>query len=125
MPFLTKYAPTGPAELPVAISSTKPKLSQVLPCLFSTSNTKKNFAPTSDNLFSNSVIENEIIKTKNDTTEHIELAIKDSYKRLLEPAISNETLQDAKAKADLKAIDVFAGNLSQLLLAPPLGENHD
>ena len=67
-------------------------------------------------------IENEIIKTNNDTTEHIVLAIKDSYKRLLEPAISNETLQDAKAKADIKAIDVFANNLSQLLLAPPLGE---
>jgi len=67
-------------------------------------------------------IENEIIKTKNDTTEHIELAIKDSYKRLLEPAIANETLQEAKAKADTKAIAVFANNLSQLLLAPPLGE---
>ncbi|RAR72889.1 Tex family protein [Flavobacterium aciduliphilum] len=67
-------------------------------------------------------IENEIIKSNNDTTEHIELAIKDSYKRLLEPAISNETLQEAKAKADSKAIEVFAGNFSQLLLAPPLGE---
>ena len=67
-------------------------------------------------------IENEIIKAKNNTTEHIELAIKDSYKRLLEPAISNETLQDAKEKADIKAIDVFASNLGQLLLAPPLGE---
>jgi protein Tex len=67
-------------------------------------------------------IEKEIIKTKNDTTEHLQLAIKDSYKRLLEPAISNETLQDAKAKADEKAITVFAENLSQLLLAPPLGE---
>ena len=67
-------------------------------------------------------IEREIIKNTNDTTHHIELAIKDSYKRLLEPAISNETLQVAKAKADIKAIDVFAGNLSQLLLAPPLGE---
>jgi len=67
-------------------------------------------------------IENEIIKSNNDTTAHIELAIKDSYKRLLEPAISNETLQEAKAKADIKAIDVFAGNLGQLLLAPPLGE---
>ncbi len=53
---------------------------------------------------------------------HIQLAIEDSYKRLLNPAISNETLQEAKAKADIKAIDVFASNLSQLLLAPPLGE---
>ncbi|MFK7058720.1 Tex family protein [Flavobacterium oreochromis] len=67
-------------------------------------------------------IEDNIIKGNNDTTPHIELAIKDSYKRLLEPAISNETLQEAKEKADIKAIDVFAGNLSQLLLAPPLGE---
>ena len=67
-------------------------------------------------------IENEIIKAKNHTTSHIELAIKDSYKRLLEPAISNETLQEFKAKADKTAIDVFANNLGQLLLAPPLGE---
>ena len=68
-------------------------------------------------------IEESIIKNKNsDATEHLELAIKDSYKRLLEPAISNETLQEAKAKADSKAIDVFSENLRQLLLAPPLGE---
>ncbi|MCU4187920.1 RNA-binding transcriptional accessory protein [Flavobacterium sp. HXWNR29] len=68
-------------------------------------------------------IEENIIKNKNsDTTSHLELAIKDSYKRLLEPAISNETLQEAKAKADIKAIDVFSENLRQLLLAPPLGE---
>ena len=67
-------------------------------------------------------IEENIIKKNNDTTEHLELAIKDSYKRLLEPAISNETLQEAKLKADSKAIDVFSENLRQLLLAPPLGE---
>jgi protein Tex len=67
-------------------------------------------------------IKENIIKSNNDTTEYLELAIKDSYKRLLEPAISNETLQEAKTKADEKAIEVFAGNLGQLLLAPPLGE---
>ena len=68
-------------------------------------------------------IEENTIKNKNsDATEHLELAIKDSFKRLLEPAISNETLQEAKAKADIKAIDVFSENLRQLLLAPPLGE---
>ena len=68
-------------------------------------------------------IEETIITNKNsDAVPHLELAIKDSYKRLLEPAISNETLQEAKLKADIKAIDVFAGNLGQLLLAPPLGE---
>uniref|UniRef100_UPI0040496129 Tex family protein n=1 Tax=Flavobacterium sp. TaxID=239 RepID=UPI0040496129 len=68
-------------------------------------------------------IEENVIKNRNsEAKHHLELAIKDSYKRLLEPAISNETLQEAKAKADIKAIEVFAGNLGQLLLAPPLGE---
>ncbi|MBB4805738.1 uncharacterized protein HNP38_001010 [Chryseobacterium defluvii] len=67
-------------------------------------------------------IENAIIKSNNETSEHISSAIKDSYKRLLEPAISNEALQEAKEKADKKAIEIFSENLSQLLLAPPLGE---
>ena len=64
-----------------------------------------------------------IIKNSNSPSiSHLQLAIEDSYKRLLHPAISNETLQEAKTKADSKAIDVFAGNLGQLLSAPPLGE---
>jgi uncharacterized protein len=67
-------------------------------------------------------IEQNVLKGKNERAKQVKLAIKDSYKRLLEPAISNETLQEAKAKADAKAIDVFAQNLGQLLLAPPLGE---
>ncbi|WP_449397855.1 Tex family protein [Chryseobacterium wanjuense] len=67
-------------------------------------------------------IEKAIIKSNNETAEQISLAIKDSYKRLLEPAISNETLQEAKQKADKKAIEIFSENLTQLLLAPPLGE---
>lgn len=67
-------------------------------------------------------IEETIIKNKKDTAIHLKKAIADSYKRLLEPAISNETLQEAKAKADASSIQVFAGNLNQLLLAPPLGE---
>ncbi|MCA0348452.1 MAG: RNA-binding transcriptional accessory protein [Bacteroidetes bacterium] len=66
--------------------------------------------------------ENTIKNRKSEAAEQLELAIKDSYKRLLEPAISNETLQEAKLKADTKAISVFAENLGQLLLAPPLGE---
>ena len=63
-----------------------------------------------------------IIKKNNDTTPHLQLAVEDSFKRLLNPAISNEALQEAKAKADTNSIQVFASNLSQLLLAPPLGE---
>ena len=68
------------------------------------------------------IMENAVIKSQNDCAQQIELAIADAYKRLLEPAISNETLQEAKEKADQKAIDVFAENLQQLLLAAPLGE---
>ena len=67
-------------------------------------------------------IEDNIIKNNNETADQLRLAIKDSYKRLLEPAISNETLQEAKAKADVNSIQVFAANLSQLFLASPLGE---
>lgn len=68
-------------------------------------------------------IEQAVIKTgHNETAGQIASAIKDSYKRLLEPAIANETLQEAKEKADKKAIEIFSDNLSQLLLAPPLGE---
>lgn len=67
-------------------------------------------------------IDKTIIKNEGDSAYHIEKAIDDSYKRLLEPAISNEVLQEAKDKADAKAIEVFSDNLRQLLLAPPLGE---
>ncbi|GEN67450.1 Tex family protein [Chryseobacterium rhizosphaerae] len=67
-------------------------------------------------------IEKAIIKSDNESSDQIALAIKDGYKRLLEPAISNESLQEAKEKADKKAIEIFSENLSQLLLAPPLGE---
>ena len=69
------------------------------------------------------LIDDLVIKNSNSSAiSHIQLAIEDSYKRLLQPAISNETLQEFKAKADKTAIDVFASNLGQLLLAPPLGE---
>ncbi|OYQ33327.1 RNA-binding transcriptional accessory protein [Flavobacterium cyanobacteriorum] len=67
-------------------------------------------------------MEQNVIKNNRDTAQHLTLAIADSYKRLLAPAISNEVLQEAKAKADAVAIQVFAANLQQLLLAPPLGE---
>ena len=67
-------------------------------------------------------IEQNQIKTKNETAKQLKIAIEDSYKRLLEPSISKEILTDAKEKADTKAISVFANNLEQLLLAPPLGE---
>ncbi|MDY3536420.1 Tex family protein [Riemerella anatipestifer] len=67
-------------------------------------------------------IEKSIIKNNNETAHYISTAIKDAYKRLLEPSIANEILQEAKSKADDKAISIFSENLKQLLLAAPLGE---
>ena len=71
----------------------------------------------------NYIIADSVIKNpKHESAQHIQKAVEDSYKRLLAPAISNEVLQIAKIKADEKSIQVFANNLGQLLLAPPLGE---
>lgn len=60
-------------------------------------------------------------KRHSPSSTHLDLAIKDAYKRLLAPAMENECRHLAKAKADEEAIKVFANNLRQLLLAAPLG----
>ena len=62
------------------------------------------------------------IKADNECAEQVEMAIKDSYKRLLRPSIETEFAASSKEKADTEAIRVFAENLKQLLLAAPLGE---
>ncbi len=54
--------------------------------------------------------------------EQVRLAVKDGYKRLLQPGIETEFRNAAKERADREAIRVFAENLRQLLLAAPLGE---
>lgn len=69
-----------------------------------------------------SKIEEKLIRSNNESSKHIKLAIQDAYKRLLLPSLSNEALQNAKEKADAAAITVFAKNLKQLLLGSPLGE---
>ena len=69
-------------------------------------------------------MEGRIINSKNECAVQIKLAIQDAYKRLLFPALSNETLNLAKEKADDAAIQVFAKNLKQLLLGAPLGEKN-
>lgn len=51
-----------------------------------------------------------------------ELAARDCYKRLLEPSLQTELRNELKYKADKVAVEVFAKNLRQLLLSPPLGE---
>ncbi|WP_208889244.1 Tex family protein [Polaribacter sejongensis] len=67
-------------------------------------------------------MEERIIRTQNECTPQIELAIKDAYKRLLYPSLSNERLSLVKENADEDAITVFSKNLKQLLLGAPLGE---
>jgi uncharacterized protein len=57
-----------------------------------------------------------------DVSREVEIAVEDSYKRLLQPSIENEFKALSKEKADEEAIKVFAENLRQLLLASPLGQ---
>jgi len=62
------------------------------------------------------------VKGRNESGAQVSLAVKDSYKRLLAPAIETEFFGMSKGKADAEAIRVFAENLRQLLLAAPLGQ---
>lgn len=61
-------------------------------------------------------------KTDCEAADHVEDAVTDSYKRLLRPSIETEFANLSKQQADEAAIAVFAENLRQLLLAPPLGQ---
>ena len=54
--------------------------------------------------------------------DQIHMAIDDSFKRLLEPSISNDIYKEAKEKADIESIRIFGENLKQLLLAAPIGQ---
>ena len=67
-------------------------------------------------------MEDRIIRSQNECSTQIQLAIKDAFKRLLFPSLSNEAVSSVKEKADEAAIIVFTKNLKQLLLGAPLGE---
>ena len=67
-------------------------------------------------------IERLYVKNGSPAAPHLIQAIEDAYKRLLRPSIETEFAFSAKAKADDEAIRVFAENLKQLLLSPPLGQ---
>ena len=62
------------------------------------------------------------LHSNSDTTYQVELAMEDSYKRLLKPAIETDFAGFSKERADTEAIQVFANNLRQLLLESPLGQ---
>ena len=62
------------------------------------------------------------IRNSTFSAKQVEIAIEDSYKRLLKPSIENEFAASSKEAADTEAIKVFATNLRQLLLESPLGQ---
>lgn len=68
------------------------------------------------------VLSGRLIRNNNEASQQKEIALKDSIKRLLFPSLENELRTELKQKADESSIRVFAENLKQLLLAPPLGQ---
>jgi len=70
------------------------------------------------------ILESLFVKGENLASQQVRLAVYDSYKRLLTPSMETETRVATKKRADEEAIRVFAENLRQLLLAPPLGEKN-
>ena len=67
-------------------------------------------------------LERQFVRGNGECSSQVAEAVKDAYKRLLKPAIETEFSAISKEKADEEAIRVFAENLRQLLLAPPLGQ---
>jgi len=62
------------------------------------------------------------VKGETESSVEVANAVTDAFKRLLKPSIETEFAAESKTKADTEAIRVFAENLRQLLLAPPLGQ---
>lgn len=71
-----------------------------------------------------SLLEKHFVKANNEAAEHVKVAIKDGYKRLLKPSMETEARLTTKKKADDEAIRVFGENLRQLLLTAPLGQKN-
>lgn len=66
-------------------------------------------------------IERKIIRSNTPSSALVKEAIRDSYKRLLAPSLETELLSTMRDKAEAAAVNIFAANLRQLLMAPPLG----
>ena len=67
------------------------------------------------------ILDRLFVTGKGACADQVRVAVRDGYKRLLGRAMETETRAEAKERADAAAIGVFAQNLRQLLLAPPLG----
>jgi protein Tex len=68
------------------------------------------------------LLERKFVRGSRADSEQVRVAVQDAYKRLLEPSMETEIRNSLKERADVEAIRVFAENLRQLLLAPPLGQ---
>jgi uncharacterized protein len=68
------------------------------------------------------LLEKQFIKAHNPAAAEVRATVKDSWSRLLAPSMETEFRKVSKENADDEAIRVFADNLRQLLLSPPLGE---
>jgi len=68
------------------------------------------------------ILERLFVRGTSRSSEHVRVAVRDGYKRLLARSMETETRAEAKQRADSAAIRVFAQNLRQLLLSPPLGQ---
>ena len=82
---------------------------------------KVSITPEDDSLCTER-LERMFVRGNNACSVQVAEAVNDAYKRLLKPAIETEFSAMSKDKADEEAIRVFAENLHQLLLAPPLGQ---
>jgi protein Tex len=69
-----------------------------------------------------SIMKKIFVRNEHESSRQVEMAVEDAYKRLLQPSMETEMKAFARERADKDAIAVFAENLKQLLLAPPLGQ---
>ena len=68
------------------------------------------------------LVDRRFVKNDSPAAGQVRISARDSYKRLLSPSMETETRLQCKKRADEEAIKVFAENLRELLLAPPLGQ---
>jgi uncharacterized protein len=69
-------------------------------------------------------LDNRFVTARNEAAEQVKMAVRDAYKRLLQPSMETDIRLSSKKKADEEAIRVFTENLRQLLLAAPLGQKN-
>jgi protein Tex len=68
-----------------------------------------------------SILFRHFVKARNPSSDQVIMAMEDSYQRLLAPSLETDIRQEVKLRADVEAINVFAQNLKELLMSPPLG----